>query len=166
VLVQHTLNPGEKTELKVTYETTGLPGHFDKSVTFTTNIPGEEKIEIFTMKGDVREAPAAKIAVEPRRVVIESADRDAGKKQPFTITNEGTLPLVITKIHLKDGATVYFDGAVEGNLVVEPGQSKIVDLKLDPDPGTAQAQKLVLVECNAKNAGSTGYFLIVRYNAR
>jgi hypothetical protein len=166
VLVQHTLNPGEKTELKVSYATEGRPGAFEKIVTLMTEIPGEEKIEIFTMKGDVREAPAAKISVEPRRVVIEGSERDVVKKQVFSITNDGVLPLVITRIHVKDGSSVYFDGAAAGDMVVEPAQTKTIELQLDPDSGSVQVQKLILIECNAKNAGASGYFLIVRYNAR
>jgi hypothetical protein len=166
VLVQHTLNAGEKTELKVKYETTGRPGAFEKKVTFTTNIPDQEKIEIFSMKGNVLEAPSAKISVDPRRVEIEGSERDTGKKQAYAITNDGSLPLVITRIYVKDGTSVYFDGAGAGNFVVEAGQTKTIELQLDPDPGTEQGQKLVLIECNARNAGESGYFLIVRYNAR
>ena len=51
MLGKHTLDPNEKTELKVSYATAGSPGHFEKKVTLTTNIPGHEKIEIFMMKG-------------------------------------------------------------------------------------------------------------------
>lgn len=166
MLGKHTLNAGEKTELKVSYETTGRPGIFEKTVTFTTNIPDHEKIAIFTMKGDVLEAPAAKIAVDPRRIVLEGGERDTGKKQAFTIKNEGTLPLTITRIHAKDGNTVYFDGAAEGNLVIEPDQTETMELQLEPEPGTEKVQKLILIECDARNAGKTGYFLIVRYQER
>lgn len=163
MLGKHTLAAGEKTNLEVSYATEGRPGIFEKNVIFTTDIPDQEKIEIFTMKGNVLEAPSAKIAVEPRRVVIKSEDRNAGIKQSFTVTNEGTLPLEISRIALKDGPTVFYDGAVSGNIVIEPGQSKNVELNLGPEEGTERVQKLVLFECNARNAGSTGYFLIVRY---
>ena len=166
MLGKHTLDAGEKTELKVTYATAGRPGAFEKKVTLTTDIPGQEKIEIFSMNGDVLEAPSAKISVEPRRVVIEGAERDTGKKQTFTIKNEGSLPLEITRIYMKDGTSVFFDGASKGNLIVEPNQVKTIDIQLDPDKGTEQVQKLILIECNARNAGASGYFLIVRYNAR
>ena len=164
MLGKHTLNAGEKTELKVTYTTLGRPGEFDKKVTFTTNIPDREKIEIFSMKGNVLEAPSAKISVEPRRVEVAGSERSTGKKQTYTLTNEGSLPLEITRIHVKDGTSVYFDGAKEGNLVLEPGKAKTIDLQLEPEPGTERVQKLILIECNARNAGESGYFLIVRYN--
>jgi len=166
VLGKHTLDAGEKTELKVTYETEGRPGEFQKKVTFTTNIPDQENIEIFLMRGYVLEAPSAKISVDPRRVVLEGAERDAGKKQTYAIKNEGSLPLEITRIYMKDGTPVFFDGASEGNLVIEPEQTKTVEIQLDPEPGAEQVQKLILIECNARNAGASGFFLIVRYNAK
>ena len=163
MLGKHALNPGEKTELKVSYETTGRPGPFEKKVIFSTNIPDQEQIEIFRMKGDVLEAPSAKISVKPRRVELTGTERDTGKKQTFSITNEGSLPLIITRISLKDSPSALFDGADEGNLVVEPIQTKTIELQLDPEIGTELLQKLILIECNARNAGNTGYFLIIRY---
>jgi hypothetical protein len=166
VLGKHTLNVGEKTKLEVSYATEGRPGLFEKEVTFTTNLPDEEKIEIFHMKGIVKEAPSAKISVEPRRVVLEGSERDTGKKQTFAITNDGTLPLEITRIAFKDGSKVFFDSAESGKLVIGPGTTQDLDLDLDPESGSEQVQKLILIECNARNAGSTGYFLIVRYEKR
>ena len=163
MLGKHTLAAGEKTNLEVSYATEGRPGIFEKNVIFTTDIPDQEKIEIFTMKGNVLEAPSEKIAVEPRRVVIKGADRTTGMKQSFTVTNDGALPLEITRIAVKDGPTVFYDGAVSGNIVIEPGQTGNVELNLEPEEGTERVQKLILFECNARNAGSTGYFLIVRY---
>ena len=121
MLGKHTLDPKEKTELKVHYATEGRPGPFEKVITLTTNIPGQEKIDIFKIKGEVREAPAAKISVAPRRITFEGNERSTGKTQALAITNEGSLPLVITGIHSKDGKTIYYDGAKEGNITIEPG---------------------------------------------
>ena len=166
MLGKHTLEPHEKTELKVSYSTSGRPGPFEKKVTFTTNIPGEEKIDIFTMQGDVREAPSAKISVKPRRVVLDESERGTGKKQAYSITNSGSLPLDITKIRFRDGSSIFFDGATKGNLVIDPDQTKTIELQLPPDDGTEPSQKYILIECNARNAGESGYFLIVQYGKR
>ena len=163
MLGKHTLNPNQKTELKVTYGTEGRPGPFEKKVILSTNVPGQETIEIFMIKGEVLEAPAAKIAVTPRRVVLEGAERTAGRKQAFSVTNEGTLPLIISRIRSKDGQSIYFDGAKTGNLVVEPAQSKTVELQLEADNGTKEEREYILIDCNAKNAGKSGYFLIIQY---
>jgi hypothetical protein len=166
MLGKHTLNPNEKTELKVIYPTTGMPGPFEKKITFSTNIPGHEKIEIFTMKGEVLEAPGAKITVVPRRVILAGPERSAGKKQSFTITNEGSLPLVITGIRTKDGKTVYYDGAKEGNITIEPARTKTMEFQLPGNSGEKAERELILIFSNAKNAGESGLFIMVQYEAQ
>jgi len=163
MLGKHTLDPNEKTELKVSYATAGRPGPFEKKVTLTTNVPGHEKIEIFMMKGEVLEAPAAKIAVVPRRVVLAGAERSAGKKQAFSVTNEGSLPLVITDIQSKDGKTVYYDGSKAGNMTIEPGQAKTIELQLPGNSGEKEERELILIHSNAKNAGEAGLFIMIQY---
>jgi hypothetical protein len=166
MLGKHTLNPNEKTELKVTYLTKGRPGPFEKQVIFTTNIPGQEKIEIFMMKGEVKEAPGAKIAVTPRRVVLEGNELSAGKKQVFSVTNEGSLPLVITGIRSKEGNTVYYDGAQKGNITIEPAQTKTIELQLKGKSEETADRELILIDSNAANAGKTGLFLMIQYSAK
>ena len=163
VLEKRTLAAGEKTELQVTYQTQGRPGPFDKNVTFSTNIPGEEKIEIFSFNGDVREAPGAKIAVAPRRVMIEGDNLNTGKKQAFSVKNEGSLPLVITGMRSKDGKNVYYDGAKEGRITVEPGKERNVELQLKGKSDVGAGSELILIESNAINAGESGLFLMIQY---
>jgi hypothetical protein len=103
MLGKHTLNPDEKTNLKVVFETEGRPGPFEKKVIFSTNIPGLETAEVFLIKGMVREAPAAKIRVEPRKIVLQGIEVSEGKKQILLVTNEGSRALTIGLI-LWDGA--------------------------------------------------------------
>lgn len=165
MLGKHTLNPNEKTELKVTYLTKGRPGPFDKSVVFTTNVPGYEKLEIFTMKGTVQEPPGAKIAVTPRRIKLEGSERTTGRKQAFLIKNDGTLPLVITSMRSKDGKTIYYDGAQNGTITIEPAQSKTIELQLIGKSEANAEQELILIDSNAANAGKTGLFLMIQYGA-
>ena len=165
MLGKHTLNPNEKTDLKVIYPTAGRPGPFEKKITFTTNIPDHDKIEIFMMKGDVKEAPGSKIVVLPRKVVLAGAERSAGKKQSFAITNEGTLPLVITSIRTKDGKTVYLDGSKAGNVTVEPSQTKNMELQLPGVSGDKEEKEYILFFSNAKNSGESGLFIMVQYPA-
>jgi hypothetical protein len=164
MLGKHTLDPKEKTELKVSFATAGRPGAFEKQVIFTTDIPGNEKIEIFSMKGEVQEAPGAKIAVVPRRIVLAGAERGAGKKQAFSVTNEGSLPLVITDLKSKDGKTIYYDGSKEGNITIEPAQTKTITLQLPGNSGDKEERELILIHSNAKNAGETGLFIMIQYN--
>jgi len=165
MLGKHRLEPNEKTELKVTYTTEGNPGIFRKSVTLSTDIPGQKDIQIFKMNGTVLEAPAAKIAVEPRRIKLEGIKPGGVKNQAISVANEGTLPLVIKSIHSRDGKIVYFDGSKEGNLVIDPSQTKTIDLQLTYNSENKTGRDLIIIDSNAKNAGKTGYFLIVQYGA-
>jgi hypothetical protein len=165
MLGKHTLNPNETTELKVIYATDGRPGPFEKRIIFTTSVPGNEKIEIFTMKGEVQEAPGAKIVVAPRRVVLAGSERGAGKKQVFSLTNEGSLPLVIADIRSKDGKTVYYDGSKEGNITIEPDQTKTLELQLPGNHGDKEERELLLIHSNAKNAAESGLVIMIQYNA-
>lgn len=118
------------------------------------------------MKGTVKEAPGAKIAVTPRRVILEGNELSAGKKQAFSVTNEGSLPLVITGIKSKDGKTVYYDGAKEGNITIEATQTKIIELQLKGKVEGAEEKELILIDSNASNAGKTGLFLMIQYSAK
>ena len=163
MLGKHSLQPGEQAELKVNYDTDGRPGPFEKKVIFTTNIPGEEPIEIFTLKGMVNEAPSAKIAATPRRITLTEDERRAGKKQDIEITNEGDIPLVITDIRSRDGKNVYYDGTGQGVITIEAGRTKTVEIRLGGDDKEASDREYIVIDCNARNAGDTGYFIIVQY---
>jgi|GEM_PF-581830 len=165
MLGKHTLAPNEKTEIKVSYDTEMRPGPFEKHVSLTTNIPGHEEINIFVFRGDVEEAPGAKIVVVPRRVVLEGAERNTGKKQAFSITNKGSLPLVITDIRSDDGKTVYFDGSKAGNITIEPDQTKTREVQLPGIDGDQEKGEYILIRSNARNAGDSGLHIMIQYPA-
>ena len=165
MLGKHRLDPNEKAELKVTFTTEGSPGIFRKGVILSTNIPGHEDIDIFSIKGEVLEAPGAKIAVKPRRISIEATERSTGKTQIISVTNDGSLPLQISRIRSKDGKTVYFDGDKEGIFIVEPAQTETMELRVQADNGEESKRDFIMIDSNAKNAGESGYFLLVQYGA-
>ena len=165
MLGKHSLQPGEQVELSVSYDTAGRPGLFEKKVILTTDISGEEQIEIFTIKGTVNEAPSAKIAATPRRITLTGDDRRNGRKQALDIKNEGSIPLVITGIRSRDGKNVYFDGTGSAAITIEPEQTKTVEIQLGGKDGNASEREYILIECNARNAGDSGYFIIVQYDA-
>jgi hypothetical protein len=166
MLGKHTLNPNEKTELKVNYATAGRPGSFHKKVLLSTNIPGQEKIEIFAIRGEVLETPAAKISVNPRRIILEGSEQSTGKKQVLAVTNEGALPLIITGIRSRDGKTVYFDGAKDGDITIESGQTKTMEIQVESGKGEKPEREYIFIKSNARNAGEAGFILIVQYGAR
>ncbi len=86
--------------------------------------------------------------------------RGSSKKQVFTINNGGSLPLVVKKISTKESATVYFDGAKTGDIVVEAGQSRPLEVEIRPvKPG--QFTEVLLIESNAKNSPKGGFAVMV-----
>ena len=165
MLGKHTLAPNEKTEIKVIYDTETLPGPFQKHVTLTTNIPGHEEIDIFVFRGNVEEAPGAKISVAPRRVVLEGTERSTGMKQAFSITNEGSLPLVITDILSDDGKTAYFNGSKAGNITIEPDKTKIQELQLPGINGDEEKGEYIIIRSNARNVNDSGLHILILYPA-
>jgi uncharacterized membrane protein len=162
VLGKHTLDAKEKTSLRIVYDTKGLPGPFRKIVTISTDIPSQKEVKV-TMEGTVREAPGAKIAITPRKVLLGTMKPGSLNRREFSIANTGKLPLVIQKIHLKGGATTYFDSSKGEPMVIEPGSTKKLELDIKINNADGQHQELIVIESNAKNAPGSGYVIMVQY---
>jgi hypothetical protein len=162
VLGKHTLMSGEKTELKAIFETAGRPGPFRKIVSLSTNIPGQEDIEVFSMTGSVKEEPSAKIQIDPRRVLIHKIEPGMVRKQDFTIKNNGTIPLVISKIYAQTKNHIYYNGAKEGNIILKPGQTKSLELLLELTVFEKQSEEMIVFVTNARNANKGNYMVIVQ----
>jgi hypothetical protein len=158
VLGEHALNPGEKTEMKITFKTDGAPGPFQKNIVLTTDAAGQEEIRI-SMTGTVREAPGAKMQVNPRRADLGTVKAGAAVKVQYTVNNTGALPLVIKKIYSQAKKQVYFD-AIPKEMVIEPGKSEVVTLEITPEKPGSFSDRLA-IQSNAKNAPKTGYIVMV-----
>jgi uncharacterized membrane protein len=164
MLGKHTLSPKEKTYLKITFNTIDSPGPFRKIVTISTNIPGQEETKV-AIEGTVRETPAAKIQVTPRRVSLGTIQAGSVRKQEFTVTNFGALPLTVIKIYSRGSGNIYFDGAEQGNIVIEPGTTRKIELAIKADREPGHYQEFILIESNAKNSSKRGYMIIVQYDS-
>lgn len=161
MLGKHTLKPKESTNMTITYRTEGLPGPFTKIATITVCGDNEEEIEV-TMTGVVREAPSAKIQVNPRKISVE-VQTGMEKRQTIAITNTGTMPLIIKKIYGRESKRIYFEA--KPDLVVEPGKSvskEITIIREKSGPFT----ELVIIETNARNAPRGGFVIMVTGKAR
>lgn len=157
MLGQHTLKPHESTTLVTVYRTVNLPGQFRKTITLTTDVPGQDEIELF-MEGEVKEKPCAKIQVTPRRFDLGVLKPGTPVKQTVTIANTGTLPLHVKKIFGKESNKIYFDASPAG-LVIEPGMSVTKELTIVQDQSGAFSE-LIGIESDARN-GTRGVFVIV-----
>jgi hypothetical protein len=157
VLGKHTLKAHESTILTTVYNTLNLPGPFRKTVTLTTDVPGQNEIEI-TLEGVVKEAPCAKIQVTPRRFDVGVLKPGSEKKQTITIANTGTLPLHVKKIFGRESNKIYSEFGSEG-LVIEPGRSVTRELVIRQDQ-VGGFTELIGIESDARN-GTRGVFVVV-----
>jgi hypothetical protein len=163
VLGKHTLASREKTSLQVVFDTKDSPGSFQKTATITTSAPSVQELEV-TMKGSVKEAPAAKIRVAPRRIDLGSITVGSAHKRELTITNEGSLSLEIRKIYEKGTSVIYFDGGKDGEMQIEPGKTRKLEITLRPGKSGDKVQELIIIDSNAKNATKGGYVIMVLYS--
>jgi hypothetical protein len=163
VLGEHALPPRGKTTLKIVYDTKDRSGTFRKIVTISTDIPGQEEIEV-TVEGTVGEAPGAKIQVNPRKALLGVLAQGSSVKQEFTITNTGDHPLTIAKVSSRGIGHVFFDGLRDGNMVIDPGTSRKLELQMQVRDRPGQVQELIVFESNAKNAPKSGYVVIIQYS--
>ncbi|HEY3277108.1 MAG TPA: hypothetical protein VGJ94_10845 [Syntrophorhabdaceae bacterium] len=154
--------PKEKTSLKLIFDTKDSPGPFEKIATITTSAPSIEELEV-TMSGKVREAPAAKIRVTPRKIELGPVTTGSVHKKELAILNEGSLPLEIRKIYGKETSAVYFDAEKEGEMSIKPGETKKIEIAITPGTRGTQVQELIIIESNGKNATKGGYVIMVRY---
>jgi hypothetical protein len=154
-----TLKPGEKTTLKIIYATVDRPGVFRKNITIETDTKGQEEVEMEVV-GSVKEAPGAKIQVTPRKADVGSLKKGVSKKITLAINNGGALPLVIKKIYGKASGAMYFDGAKQGDILVEAGKTRQIEIEYKPGQ-SGQFTDVVLIDSNAKNAPKGGFAFMV-----
>ena len=153
------MKPQEETVLKIIYQTIDRPGPFEKRVILFTDIPEQQQISI-VVKGKVNEAPVAKIKVEPRKLQLDTVDLDSVSPLCYRITNEGSEPLVISKIHRVEDGAVYFDGKKDGNLVIKPKEIKVLDLGFKPAE-KGRFTQVIFFETNARNARNGRYAIMI-----
>ncbi len=158
MLGKHTLKPGEKTQLKVTFATANAPGPFEKIVSIDIESPEKKQYEVI-MTGSVKEAPGAKIAMASRKVDVGVVKQGEAKKQRVSVKNIGELPLKITKISVKNGANIAV--VVDAlPLTIEGKQAADVELTITPLKSGAFSERAT-IESNAKNAPKTGFVIQV-----
>ena len=157
-----TLKPGEKTVLKIIYDTKERPGIFRKKVMIKTDMPGQKRPFLVRLEGTVKESVVSKIRVKPRIIDIGAVGRDFFKKHTFTIMNIGSAPLIITKIYSKRSNTLYFDGERENTkMVIDPKDSKQIELDIKVFKEGAFID-LIYIESNARNSLDRGYILMIK----
>ncbi len=163
MLGKHTLKAGEKTELTITFNTTGKPGDFRKDIDIETDAAGQEEMHL-TMKGTVKEAPGPKIQAASRKIDLGSIKNGEGKETTIVVTNIGNRALAISKIVSQGSQQVYFDSLKDTAIVIEPGKSRTVAFNVRPVSSGPFADRIA-IQSNAKNASKGGFIIIVNGTA-
>jgi hypothetical protein len=158
VLGKHTLKPGEKTELIVTFATINSPGPFEKIVTIDIDSPEKRQYEVI-MTGNVKEAPGAKIAMTSRKVEFGIFKHGETKKQNISVKNIGDRPLMINSTIIKSGTSLTVV-AKTLPITIAAGQTAEVEIAITAGTPGAFTER-VLIESNAKNAPKTGFVIQV-----
>ncbi len=163
MLGKHTLKSGEKTELKITYNTTGRPGVFRKDIDVETDSSGQEEMHL-SMQGTVKEMPGPKIQVTRRKLDLGTIKTGESKDLTINVTNTGEIPLDVKKIVGQGSEHVYFDGVNGGDIIIDPGKSRSVILTVKPVQ-TGKFADRVAIQSNAKNAPKGGFIIMVNGTA-
>lgn len=159
MLGKHTLEPGEKTELTITYNTTGRPGAFRKDIDVETDVAGQSEIQL-VMSGNVKETPGPKISATPRKLETGPIKMGESKELSVVIKNVGELPLNITKVIGQGSQHVYFDDSKTGALTIAPAQSQTLPLIVQPIRKGSFTDRIAILS-NAKNAPKGGFIIML-----
>jgi uncharacterized membrane protein len=108
------------------------------------------------MSGQVKEAPGAKIQVNPRSFEITASPGEE-QKQAIMIKNVGSLPLIIKRIFGQQSGKVYLNPQPE--LVIETGKSVSKEITIAREQ-SGMFREVIAIESNARNAAN-GLFMIM-----
>jgi uncharacterized Tic20 family protein len=91
------LQPGESTEVKVTFRAEGKKGRITKTVYIDTDDPDQPR-SIFRITGIVQKSDAPEIIVDPNPWYVGSISADSTSEGILLVTNDGHSDLVVEKI--------------------------------------------------------------------
>ena len=140
------LKPGEKGELKVTFNTTGYEGEITKYIYIETNDPINPRKQV---------SVSASIDVPPRpKVELDAYSMDLGLVlegellvADTIVKNSGELELSVTFNH-RDARFFIKEKEVEGPLKLKSGQKEYVDIRIPSEQRTGLIREYVLLRTN------------------
>ncbi|RII25846.1 MAG: hypothetical protein CXR31_12635 [Geobacter sp.] len=117
------LPPGGKSELTVTFDSSGFGGNISKLIYIETNDP-QKPVTNLTLKGNVAE----EISVTPRQLNFGTVKTNESKGITVTVSNQGSKPLKLTgaksplpQVRIKTGKTY-----------LKPGETTTLSVTVTP----------------------------------
>ena len=148
--------PGERGEVKVTFNSRGFRGKLKKYIYVDTNDP---------TRSTIRLSVSANIEVPPQpRISLERYSADVGlflegeeMKAKTVISNKGQLELIVHCTH-KDAT--FFSGGKEISfpLKIPAGKSKEVEIRIPPRHRKGIIREYILIKSNDPNRQNLSFF--------
>jgi hypothetical protein len=154
-LSKSSLNPGESTELLITYDTYKYPGKFDKTVTIFTGTDGKEETVIHIL-GNVDPIPMGVIVMEPRKTVVGELLANKENTVQVIIKNTGDAPLKVSRIYSSKFKKEYFNSENSGEIEIGAGKNHKIDLAVSP-PAPGRFLDVIMIYSDARNDIGKGY---------
>jgi hypothetical protein len=149
------LEPGEVSELMITYNTYKYPGKFDKTITIFTGPDGKEETVIHIL-GNVDPIPMGVIAMNPRKVDVGELKANSANTVQIVIENEGDAPLTVSRIYSNKYKAEYFSAKDSKGIKIDAGQKYTIDLNVTPsEPG--RFLDTIFIYSDARNDIGKGY---------
>jgi hypothetical protein len=151
--------PGKKGKITASYNSSGRPGAFHKTITVTSN--AEPATQVLTIKGAV--VPKTDKPVTPEQIAssptlqLDKSAHNFGKlekgqlvSQKFTITNTGKSELQIDRIQSACACVSYS----ADKLTLAPGEKTVLELKYNPRTLQQQNEIVTLYSNDLKTPGT------------
>ena len=149
------IEPGESSELLITYNTYKYPGKFDKTITIFTGPEGKEETVIHIL-GYVDPIPMGVIGMTPRKTDVGELKANEKNRVQIVIENEGDAPLTVSRIYSSKYKVEYFSAEESNGIKIEAGRKYTMDLDVTPsEPG--RFLDTILIYSDARNDIGKGY---------
>lgn len=117
------IQPGKRTELKVSFDSTNFAGPVNKTITIESTDPQTPSMTL-TLKGTIVE----EVAVQPRQLNLGKIPASASKVVTFQVENKGNRSLRIIEVKSQ---LPQVSGQTDRNLL-KPGESATVSVSIVP----------------------------------
>ena len=154
---QKKLAPGEKGELKVTFNTRGYAGNVAKYVYVHSNDPERPQVQL-AVNASIDVPPRPRIALNKYTIDLGLMLRGEQLTAAAEIRNIGELEL---EVDLSHRSAAFFQNGkkIQGELHIPAGESASVEIQLQPRNATGLIREYVLLKTNDPQRSNLSIYL-------
>ncbi len=138
------IEPGKEGKIHVEIKTAHLRDVYKKEINVTTNDPGKGAF-VLTVKATIREL----LSITPSYINFGSVSINSKYNQPLKLENKGKSNVKITVISVNPLANLSI--TPDKNIIIKPGKTKDLLLKLDSGMNPGFIQGTVLIKTSIPN---------------